>query len=174
MAGSPDSAIAWADLATAANALGGRTLSSEMDFKQAKATYPFGAHMAVVEVDTETGWARLLAHAAVDDCGSIVNPMLFQGQQHGGIAQGAGQALWEHARFDENGYPLTSNLVTYHIPVATDLPSFRVSNTITPTQHNPLGAKGQARPAPLVPPRRSTARSWMLFLPSGSNTWICH
>jgi aerobic carbon-monoxide dehydrogenase large subunit len=142
VAGSPDSAIEWADLATAANALGGRTLASEMDFKQDKATYPFGAHMAVVEVDTETGWARLLAHAAVDDCGSIVNPMLFQGQQHGGIAQGAGQALWEHARFDENGYPLTPNLVTYHIPVATDLPSFLVSNTITPTQHNPLGAKG--------------------------------
>jgi carbon-monoxide dehydrogenase large subunit len=142
VAGSPDTAIEWADLATAANALGGRTLSAEMDFKQDKATYPFGAHMAVVEVDTETGWARLLAHAAVDDCGSIVNPMLFQGQQHGGIAQGAGQALWEHARFDENGYPLTPNLVTYHIPVATDLPSFRVSNTITPTRHNPLGAKG--------------------------------
>ena len=141
VAGSPDSAIYWADLAGAARALGGG-LSAEMDVKQDAPTYPFGAHLAVVEVDTETGWARLLAHTAIDDCGSIVNPMLLKGQQHGGIAQGAGQALWENALFDENGYPLTPNLVTYHIPVATDLPSFRVSSTITPTQHNRLGAKG--------------------------------
>jgi carbon-monoxide dehydrogenase large subunit len=142
VAGSPDSAIEWADLARTARERGSGTLSAEMDFMQGEPTYPFGAHLAIVEVDTETGWARLLAHTAVDDCGSIVNPMLLKGQQHGGIAQGAGQALWEHARFDHNGYPLTPNLVTYHIPVATDLPSFRVSNTITPTRHNPLGAKG--------------------------------
>jgi carbon-monoxide dehydrogenase large subunit len=142
VAGSPDSAIEWADLARAADELGSGALSAEMDFMQAEPTFPFGAHLAVVEVDTETGWVRLLAHTAVDDCGSIVNPMLLKDQQHGGIAQGAGQALWEHARFDDNGYPLTPNLVTYHIPAATDLPSFRVSNTITPTRHNPLGAKG--------------------------------
>lgn len=141
VAGSPDSAVTWADLAAAAAAAGTR-LAREVDRDQGKATYPFGAHVAVVEVDTETGWTRLLALAAVDDCGSILNPMLVKGQQHGGIAQGAGQALWEHARFDAHGYPLTGNLVTYHVPAATDVPSFTVSNTITPTQHNPLGAKG--------------------------------
>lgn len=142
VAGSPDSAIDWADLAGAALERIKEKLAVETDRKQDQPTYPFGAHVAVVEVDTETGWARLLAHTAVDDCGSIVNPMLVKGQQHGGIAQGAGQALWEQVRFDENGYPLTSNLVTYHVPAATDLPSFTVSNTITPTPHNPLGAKG--------------------------------
>ena len=140
--GSPDSTMSWVDVAEAARTRDGANLHVEMERRQAAATYPFGAHMAVVEVDTETGWTRLVSHTAVDDCGVIINPMLVLGQQHGGIAQGAGQALWEHVRFDDKGYPLTSNLITYHLPAATDLPPFRVSSTITPTQHNPLGAKG--------------------------------
>ncbi|MDH3499970.1 MAG: molybdopterin-dependent oxidoreductase, partial [Acidimicrobiia bacterium] len=108
----------------------------------AAATYPFGAHVAVVEIDTETGEVHLVEHTGVDDCGNVINPMLVKGQQHGGIAQGVGQALYEHARFDDLGNPMTANLVTYFVPAGPDLPSFRTMSHVTPTPHNPLGAKG--------------------------------
>lgn len=141
VAGDPGSAITWGALATLIES-GGDRLSRSRDESQGASTYPFGAHLAVVEVDVDTGWCKLLAHVAVDDCGTIINPMLVKGQQHGGIAQGAGQALFEHMQFDESGFPLTTNMGSYLIPAATDLPSFVVSNTSTPTRLNPLGAKG--------------------------------
>jgi carbon-monoxide dehydrogenase large subunit len=81
-------------------------------------------------------------HVAVDDCGRIVNPLLVRGQQHGGIAQGAAQALFEWVRYDEHGNPLTTNLMDYTMPAASELPSFEVSNTETDSPRNPLGAKG--------------------------------
>ena len=112
------------------------------DFTQAGATYPFGAHVAVVEVDTETGLVRPLRHVAVDDCGQILNPLIVTGQQHGGIAQGMAQALWEHFVYDGEGNPLTSTLADYAMPSAAELPSFEASNTETPSPLNPLGAKG--------------------------------
>jgi carbon-monoxide dehydrogenase large subunit len=85
---------------------------------------------------------ELLRHIAVDDCGRIINPLLVTGQQHGGIAQGVAQALFEGVAYDEDGNPLTTTLIDYAIPSAAELPNFEASNTVTPTPLNPLGAKG--------------------------------
>jgi carbon-monoxide dehydrogenase large subunit len=145
--GAPDRSFSWAELAAAAErepADGGAPgLWGENDFDMRKRhTFPFGAHVAVVEVDAETGAVRLLRHVAVDDAGRIVNPLLVRGQVHGGIAQGAAQALYEEVAFDEHGSPLTGSLMAYAMPSAADLPSFETTNTETPTPLNPLGAKG--------------------------------
>jgi carbon-monoxide dehydrogenase large subunit len=148
VAGVPATALGWAELATAASDAarcpddwdGG--LAAELDFNQGEATYPFGAHVAVVEVDTETGRVELVRHVAVDDCGRILNPLLVAGQQHGGIAQGIAQALYEGVVYDDDGNPLTANLMDYAMPSAAELPSFEAMNTETPTPLNPLGAKG--------------------------------
>jgi carbon-monoxide dehydrogenase large subunit len=148
VAGVPATALGWAELARAAGDAARRPpdmepgLASELDFNQGEATYPFGAHIAVVEVDTETGRVELLRHVAVDDCGRVLNPLLVAGQQHGGIAQGVAQALYEGVMYDEDGNPLTANLMDYAMPSAAELPSFEASNTETPTPLNPLGAKG--------------------------------
>jgi aerobic carbon-monoxide dehydrogenase large subunit len=117
-------------------------LAAAVDFAQEGATFPFGAHVSVVEVDTETGAVRPLRHVAVDDCGRILNPLLVTGQQHGGIAQGMAQALWEQVVFDADGNPLTANLADYAMPSAAEFPSFDTANTETPSPRNPLGAKG--------------------------------
>jgi len=142
VAGVPARALSWAELAGAAARDGGDPLSAALETNQEGATFPFGAHVAVVEVDVETGQVRLVRHIAVDDCGRIVNPLLVRGQQHGGIAQGAAQALWEQFVYDEAGNPLTSTLADYAMPSAAELPSFQTANTETPTPLNPLGAKG--------------------------------
>ena len=141
VAGSPATALEWSAIAVAASEEGD-PLVVEMDLEQAGATFPFGAHVAVVEVDTDTGHVRLVRHVAVDDCGRIVNPLLVEGQQHGGIAQGTAQALWEQFVYDADGNPLTSTLAEYAMPSAAELPSFEASSTETPTHLNPLGAKG--------------------------------
>jgi carbon-monoxide dehydrogenase large subunit len=120
----------------------GFPLSVEHDFHQAGATFPFGAHVSVVEVDTETGSVDVLRHVAVDDCGRILNPMLVDGQVHGGLAAGIAQALWERMVYDDDGNPLTSTLAEYAIPSAAELPQFEVGHTETPSPLNPLGAKG--------------------------------
>jgi carbon-monoxide dehydrogenase large subunit len=104
--------------------------------------YPFGAHVAVVEVDKETGAVRVLDYVSVDDCGVRISPMLVRGQVHGGLAQGIAQALWEDLRYSDDGQLLTGSLMDYAIPRAEDLPMFRDSATVTPTPRNPLGAKG--------------------------------
>jgi carbon-monoxide dehydrogenase large subunit len=146
--GVPASRRSWAELAAAANDASRRPadmeagLAHELDFNQGESSFPFGTHVAVVEVDTETGRVELLRHIAVDDCGRILNPLLVAGQQHGGIAQGAAQALFEHVQYDDDGNPMTANLMDYAMPSAAELPSFEVSNTETPTPLNPLGAKG--------------------------------
>ena len=137
--GAPDRSVGWADVVAAS---GEGSLRAEGRFRQRGSTFPFGAHVAVVEVDTETGEVRLLRHVAVDDCGRILNPVLVRGQQHGGLGQGIAQALFEEVRYDESGNPVTSTLATYLMPSAADLPSFEVANTETPTDLNPLGAKG--------------------------------
>jgi len=117
-------------------------LRYEGDFDGTGSTFPFGAHVSVVEVDTETGKVMMRRHIAVDDCGRILNPLLVRGQQHGGVAQGAAQALFEWVQYDEDGNPLTTTLIDYAIPAASDLPSFEASNTETDSPRNPLGAKG--------------------------------
>jgi carbon-monoxide dehydrogenase large subunit len=105
-------------------------------------TFPFGTHVAVVEVDEETGGVRLVSYAAVDDCGNQVNPMIVEGQLHGGIAQGVGQALFEEAVYDSEGNLLTSTFADYLVPSAAELPSFRLGHTVTPSPTNVLGVKG--------------------------------
>ena len=106
------------------------------------ATYPFGAHVAVVDVDTETGKAVLRRIIALDDAGTIMNPLIAEGQRHGGLAQGAAQALLEEVLYDEDGNPITTTFADYPIVSATELPSFELVTTETPTPYNPLGAKG--------------------------------
>ena len=147
--GVPSKAVSWVDLAQASKdasklpeGLDPQTLRHELDFDGQNSTFPFGAHVSVVEVDTETGGVKMLRHIAVDDCGRILNPMLVAGQQHGGIAQGAAQALFEHVMYDADGNPITSNLMDYAIPSAAELCSFETSNTQTDSPRNPLGAKG--------------------------------
>tara|TARA_Y100000591_G_scaffold85707_1_gene72289 strand:- start:1071 stop:3374 length:2304 start_codon:yes stop_codon:yes gene_type:complete len=146
--GVPSNSLSWGELVQASNDDDKRPdgmepgLAHELDFDGTDSTYPFGAHIAVVEVDTETGAVELIRHIAVDDCGRILNPMLVTGQQHGGIAQGAAQALFEGIFYDEEGNPITGNLMDYAIPSAAELPSFETYNTETATPRNPLGAKG--------------------------------
>jgi carbon-monoxide dehydrogenase large subunit len=148
VAGVPTSSLSWAELASASNDDSKRPegmdpgLSYELDFDGTDSTFPFGSHISVVEVDTETGRVQMLRHIAVDDCGRILNPLLVTGQQHGGIAQGAAQALYEGVYYDDDGNPITSNLMDYAIPSAAELISFETSNTETPSPRNPLGAKG--------------------------------
>ncbi len=137
--GAPDRSIGWGEVAGGSD---GGALRAEGRFRQRGSTFPFGAHVAVVEVDTATGHVRLLRHVAVDDCGRILNPALVRGQQHGGLGQGIAQALFEEVLYDESGNPVTSTLATYQMPSAADLPPFETSNTETPTDLNPLGAKG--------------------------------
>jgi carbon-monoxide dehydrogenase large subunit len=148
VSGAPDTAIGWDRLASLAvdGARPGegdeRGLSASGRFRQQDATFPFGAHVAVVEVDVETGRVILRRLVAVDDCGRILNPMLVRGQVHGGVTQGIAQALFEAVEYDELGSPLTTTFSTYLMPSAAEVPSLETSHTETPTPLNPLGAKG--------------------------------
>ena len=150
VAGVPASALDWGALALAAeqdadavdHEDGTLGLAAQLDFDQGGATFPFGAHIAVVEVDQDTGKVTLLRHIAVDDCGTVLNPLLVEGQQHGGVAAGISQALYEQVHYDADGNPLTANFMDYALPSAAEFPSFEVHSTETPTPLNPLGAKG--------------------------------
>ncbi|MEZ5398182.1 MAG: molybdopterin cofactor-binding domain-containing protein [Bryobacteraceae bacterium] len=104
--------------------------------------YPFGAHLAVVEVDADTGQVTLKRYVCVDDCGPQINPMIVEGQVHGGVVQGVGQALWEEAVYDDGGQLVTGSLLDYAIPRADVLPNIEVLSTVTPSPHHPLGVKG--------------------------------
>ena len=141
VAGTPAVSKSWAELAVASKQQGDE-LTIDTLFVADMATFPFGAHIAVVEVDTGTGQVKHLRQVAVDDAGRVLNPLLLDGQIHGGIAQGTAQALLEEVRYDEDGNPVTSNLADYGMISATELPSFEVVHMETPTFVNPLGAKG--------------------------------
>jgi carbon-monoxide dehydrogenase large subunit len=134
--GVPDSGLTFAELAT------DERLVVHTVFTAPGPTYPFGAHLAVAEVDVETGKAQLIRLVAVDDAGTVLNPLLAEGQRHGGLAQGAAQAMLEEVCFDEDGNPITNTLASYPIVSATELPSFELITTEMPTTYNPLGAKG--------------------------------
>ncbi len=148
VAGSPEKSVEWAAIAKAAYQA--HTLPEGVEsgleenvvFSPGNATWPFGTHLAVVEVDETTGDVKILKYVAVDDCGNLVNPMIVNGQVHGGITQGVGQALFEEAVYDESGNLLTGSLLDYPLPTASDLPYFELSHTITPTDVNPMGVKG--------------------------------
>src|SRR5438128_89361 len=145
--GVPDRALGFAEIA--ARAYSGE-LPPDLDagleatefFRPPQLVYPFGAHVAVLELDTETGRVRVRDFVSVDDCGVRINPLIVAGQVHGGIAQGIAQALLEELVYDEDGQVATGTLMDYAIPRADDLPSFTTDATVTPTPHNPMGAKG--------------------------------
>lgn len=111
-------------------------------FNPSNFVFPFGVHIAVVEVDKETGRVTIVRYVAVDDFGNVINPMIVDGQLHGGIAQGAAQALWEGAQYDSNGQLLTGSMMNYALPKAEFLPMFETDRTVTPSPVNPLGVKG--------------------------------
>ncbi|MCP3975840.1 MAG: xanthine dehydrogenase family protein [bacterium] len=147
--GVPDSGLTWPQLVQMSqeevhmsDADEGGGLAEETIFQQQAATYPFGTHVSVVEVDADTGAVAMLRHVAVDDAGNILNRYLMDGQVHGGIAQGAGQALLEEFQYDDWANPLTGNLVSYLIPASVNMPSFEIAHTETPTPHNEMGVKG--------------------------------
>ena len=135
-AGVPGASVSFAELAET------EPLLVQTTFSQPGSTYPFGAHVAVVEVDVESGKAEVLRLIAVDDAGTILNPLLAEGQRHGGLAQGIAQALLEEVLYDDDGNPTTSTLADYPFVSATELPSFELVDMETPTRYNPLGAKG--------------------------------
>ncbi len=145
--GAPQLGVSWKEVAAAAHseglpeALRGR-LRADTRYEPKGETYPFGTHVCVIEIDRETGQIRILRYLSVDDCGRVINPLIVEGQVHGGAAQGIGQALWEQAPYDEAGNPLAVNLLEYALPRADSLPAFESHRTETPTPLNPLGVKG--------------------------------
>jgi carbon-monoxide dehydrogenase large subunit len=146
--GSPDRAKTMAELAFAAHR---DNLPAGMEHGLEATTYydppdlswPFGAHICVVEVDPETGAVALQRYVAVDDCGIVINPMIVEGQIHGGVVQGIAQALYEEVIYDpETGQLKTGTLLDYMVPTANEIPEFVADRTVTPSTTNPLGAKG--------------------------------
>jgi carbon-monoxide dehydrogenase large subunit len=143
VAGAPRPALRWPELAARLDDDGRLAeLRVEHDFQADAGSFPFGAHVAVVEVDVETGAVEVLRFVAVDDAGKIINPTIAEGQVHGGIATGIAQALFEELAYDEDGNPLSASFVAYAFPSAAELPSFELREMQTPTPLNPLGAKG--------------------------------
>ncbi len=146
--GSPDRSKSWTEVVLMAylahNLPQGMEpgLEATSFFDPPNFTFPFGAHVAVVEVDPETGHVKILRYVAVDDVGKVINPMIVDGMVHGGIAQGAGQALWEWGAYDESGQLLASTMMEYALPKADQLPMFETARTVTPSPVNPLGMKG--------------------------------
>ena len=140
VAGTPAISKSWSEIATAADTKTG--ITHEGIFVASSATFPFGSHVAIVEVDTETGQVKHRRHIACDDAGKVVNPLILDGQIHGGIAQGTAQALLEEFRYDQDGNPITTNFADYTFISAVELPSIEVVHMETPTFVNPLGAKG--------------------------------
>jgi aerobic carbon-monoxide dehydrogenase large subunit len=141
--GAPQSGLSWGELAARLDQDGRlEELRVETDFKAEAPTFPFGAHLAVVEVDTETGAVQQLRHVAVDDAGTIISPVVADGQVHGGVATGIAQALFEEVMYDADGNPVTGSFVGYSFPSAAELPSIERVEMATPTPMNPLGAKG--------------------------------
>jgi carbon-monoxide dehydrogenase large subunit len=136
--GSPAPLRTWSELMVGLDA----PLEAEVDYVPEGSTFPFGTHVCVVEVDVETGAVGVLRHIACDDAGIIINPLIVDGQVHGGIAQGVAQALLEVVAYDPDGNPITSNLADYGFISAAELPSFERVPMETPTPRNPLGAKG--------------------------------
>ena len=148
VAGSPDQSVTIGDVAGAA--FGGINLPEGMEpgldenyfYDPPNFVFPFGAHICVSEVDTETGKVTVRDYYAVDDCGPAINPIIIDGQLHGGLAQGIAEALYEEALYDEDGTLVTGSMVDYMIPGAPELPNFTLDRTVTPSPSNPMGVKG--------------------------------
>ena len=146
--GSPDQSKSIQEMATMANVAWNLPegmepgLEASAFYDPPNFVYPFGAHVAVVDVDKDNGHIVLRRYVAGDDCGPQINPMIVEGQIHGGVVQGAGQALWEEAIYDDNGQLLTGSMTDYALPKAHMLPEIEIVSTVTPSPHNPLGVKG--------------------------------
>jgi carbon-monoxide dehydrogenase large subunit len=146
--GSPDKKKAWGEVALMAylahNIPQGMEpgLEATSFYDPVNFTFPFGAHVAVVEVDPDTGAVKLVKYTAVDDVGKVINPMIVDGMVHGGIAQGVGQALWEHGIYTDDGQLLSATMMDYAMPKADALPGYVTDRTVTPSPINPLGVKG--------------------------------
>src|SRR6266849_1955076 len=146
--GSPDKAKTIQDVALMAHVAWNMPagvepgLEASMFYDPPNFTYPFGSHLALVEVDPETGHIDVKRYVAIDDCGPQINPVIVEGQVHGGVVQGRGQALWEEAVYDENGQLITGSMLDYALPRADWLPDIEVLSTVTPSPHHPLGLKG--------------------------------
>jgi aerobic carbon-monoxide dehydrogenase large subunit len=146
--GSADKSVSFGDIALQAHLAHNYPadlepgLEASAFYDPANFVYPFGTHIAIVEVHPDTGQVDILRYIAVDDCGPQINPLIVQGQVHGGIAQGVAQALLEDAVYDENAQLLSSSYMQYALPRANSLPSFEIDHTVTPSPHNPLGVKG--------------------------------
>jgi carbon-monoxide dehydrogenase large subunit len=156
--GSPDRGLAFAQIAQAAYAVKDLPFDMEPGLEEFASFDPenyataFGTHISIVEADPETGEVELLRHIAVDDCGPQVNPLVVEGQVHGAVAQGVGQALWEGAVYDDDGQLLTGSFADYAMPMAHMLPSFETASTETPSPHNPLGVKGVGEAGTIAAP----------------------
>ncbi len=156
--GSPDRMRTFGDLALAAHLA--HDLPEGMEpgleatsfFDPDNFVFPFGTHIAVVEVAADTGEVKLLRYVSIDDVGNVINPMIVDGQLHGGIAHGVGQALWEEVVYDENGQLLTGSLMEYALPRADQLPFFEMERTVTPSPVNPLGVKGVGEAGAIAAP----------------------
>ncbi len=143
VAGTPVKSVGWAEVAARAEEdSGGDPFVAETDFTPPGATFPFGVHLSVVEVDRDTGKVTPLRHVACDDAGVIVNPTIVEGQVHGGVSGGISHALMENFVYSDDGTPLTGNFMDYALPAATEFPSFERIPLETPTDRNPIGAKG--------------------------------
>lgn len=140
--GTPAITVGWDRVATAARERDGSNLSALVDFEPGGPTFPFGVHLSVVEIDRDTGDVTILRHVSCDDAGTMVNPLLVEGQVHGGVASGIAQALVEEFAYDADGNPITANFMDYALVSAAELPSFERIAQETPTPRNPLGAKG--------------------------------
>jgi carbon-monoxide dehydrogenase large subunit len=136
--GTPSRTLTWNQISASLI----QPLRADAKYEAKGATFPFGAHMAVVEIDTETGKVKLRSFYSVDDAGQIINPLIAEGQRHGGIAQGISQALYEKFEYSEDGAPLTSTFVDYAFPSAAEFPNFQLFDSVTPTSANILGVKG--------------------------------
>jgi carbon-monoxide dehydrogenase large subunit len=148
VAGSPERSLTLSEVANAAYITDRLPedfeagLEASCFFTPPNVVHPFGAHAAIIEVDLETGGIEIVRYVAVDDCGKVINPMIVDGQIHGGIAQAAGQALLEKVEYSPEGQPLTSSLLDYALPTAAELPDFELDRTVTSSPNNSLGAKG--------------------------------
>jgi carbon-monoxide dehydrogenase large subunit len=146
--GAPDRTKAFGELALAAFLAHNYPadlepgLEATSFFDPSNFTWPFGTHVCVTEVDPDTGHVDIVRYLCVDDCGRVVNPMIADGQVHGGVAQGIAQALYEEGVYDENGQLISGSMMDYAVPTASQLPSFETSHTVTPSPVNPLGVKG--------------------------------
>ena len=146
--GNPKKSMSWGEIVlaayTARNIPAGFEPGMEAThfFEPSNFTFPFGTHIAAVEVDAETGEVKMEKYVAVDDCGNVINPMLVDGQVHGGIAQGLSQAMYEEVVYNEDGQLVTGSLMDYAVPKAAHIPEFILDRTVTPTPVNPMGVKG--------------------------------